>query len=75
MARSGVRIADIFRESYFEEKVRAMAAGAKKRFGDLLQYDVEEELANFKVFIAIHAYHTFVNLCSDLQRDIKTYEG
>lgn len=54
MARSGVRVADIFRESFFEEKVRNMAAGAKKRFGDLLQYDVEEELARFKVFLVIH---------------------
>ncbi|TGO37162.1 hypothetical protein BHYA_0104g00200 [Botrytis hyacinthi] len=52
MARSGVRVADIFRESYFEEKVRSMAAGAKKRFGDLLQYDVEEELARFKTYRA-----------------------
>ncbi|RAL65853.1 hypothetical protein DID88_005516 [Monilinia fructigena] len=50
MARTGVRVADIFRESFFEEKVRNMAAGAKKRFGDLLQYDVEEELARFKTY-------------------------
>ncbi|PQE04928.1 adenylosuccinate synthetase protein [Rutstroemia sp. NJR-2017a BBW] len=52
MARSGVRIADIFREDFFEEKVRAMASGAKKRFGDLLQYDVEEELVRFKKYRA-----------------------
>jgi hypothetical protein len=29
-----------------------MAASFKKRFGDLLQYDVEEELARFKVRIS-----------------------
>ncbi|KAM3075346.1 Adenylosuccinate synthase [Clarireedia jacksonii] len=52
MARAGVRISDMFREAYFEEKVRAMASDAKKRFGDLLQYDVEEELARFKKYRA-----------------------
>ncbi len=52
MSRSGVRIADIFREDFFENKVRTMAASFKKRFGDLLQYDVEEELARFKVRIS-----------------------
>jgi adenylosuccinate synthase len=55
MARSGVRIADIFREDFFEEKVRAMASGAKKRFGDLLQYDVEEELVRFKKYRTVLA--------------------
>lgn len=61
MARSGVRVADIFREKFFEEKVRNMAAGAKKRFGDLLQYDVEEELASFKVFLITRLVSVFIN--------------
>ncbi len=52
MSRSGVRIADIFREDFFENKVRTMAVSFKKRFGDLLQYDVEEELARFKARIS-----------------------
>jgi adenylosuccinate synthase len=46
--RSGIRIADIFRVGLFESKVRTMAAGFKKRFGNLLDYDVEDELARFK---------------------------
>ncbi|KAF4636585.1 hypothetical protein G7Y89_g1508 [Cudoniella acicularis] len=76
-SRSGLRIADIFQEEIFEEKVRKLAsvlfyifslsvitwfpspnpcvgpsylAGFKKRFGSLLEYDVEDELANFKLY-------------------------
>lgn len=51
-SRSGLRMADIFRAEQFEKKVRTLAAGFKKRFGDLLQYDVEEELARFKTYRA-----------------------
>lgn len=50
-SRSGVRVADIFRVELFEKKVRMMAAGFKKRFGDLLQYDVEDELERFKASV------------------------
>jgi adenylosuccinate synthase len=46
-SRSGLRIADLFQEDY-ENKIRKLATGFKKRFGDLLQYDVEEELAALK---------------------------
>ncbi|KAK4210349.1 adenylosuccinate synthetase [Rhypophila decipiens] len=49
-ARSGVRVHDIFNEEVFERKLRQLAAGYKKRFGDLLQYDVEEEIARFKEY-------------------------
>ncbi len=48
-ARSGVRIADIFDEEAFEKQLRALAEGYRKRFGDLLKYDVEDELRRFKV--------------------------
>ncbi|POS85966.1 hypothetical protein EPUL_000969, partial [Erysiphe pulchra] len=47
-SRSGVRISEIFNEELFEKKVRSLATGFKKRYGELLQYDPEEEIANFK---------------------------
>ena len=47
-ARNGLRIHDIFNVPYFERKLRTLADGYKKRFGDLLKYDVEEEIARFK---------------------------
>ena len=40
---------DLFDESIFEEKLRRLAMGFQKRFGDLLKYDVEEEIARYKV--------------------------
>ncbi|KAG6034624.1 hypothetical protein E4U41_006470 [Claviceps citrina] len=49
-ARSGVRIHEIFDEPTFERKLRSLASSYKKRYGDLLQYDVEEELARFKEY-------------------------
>lgn len=52
--RSGVRIAEIFNEVTFEEKLRELARGFKKRYGDLLQYDVEEEISRFKVGFPIY---------------------
>ncbi|KAI0024580.1 Adenylosuccinate synthetase [Xylariomycetidae sp. FL0641] len=49
-ARSGVRVHEIFDEATFERKLRQMANGYKKRFGDLLKYDVEEELSRFRKY-------------------------
>lgn len=40
----------MFDEAVFGRKLRALAAGFRKRFGDLLQYDVEEELARFEKY-------------------------
>ena len=40
---------DLFDEKVFEQKLRRVAAGYQKRFGDLLKYDVEEEIARYKV--------------------------
>jgi adenylosuccinate synthase len=49
-SRSGVRIAEMFDEELFERKLRQLAFGFKKRYGDLLKYDVEEEIARFKEY-------------------------
>lgn len=48
-ARSGIRISEVFNEVVFEAKVRELARASKKRWGDLLRYDVEEEISRFKV--------------------------
>ncbi|EEU44651.1 uncharacterized protein NECHADRAFT_49575, partial [Fusarium vanettenii 77-13-4] len=49
-ARSGIRLSEIFDEELFESKLRRLAAGYAKRYGDLLKYDVEEEIARFKEY-------------------------
>lgn len=49
MARSGVRMSEVFNEPLFETKLRELARGYKERYGDLLKYDVEEEIQRFKV--------------------------
>ncbi|KAF1843819.1 uncharacterized protein K460DRAFT_378875 [Cucurbitaria berberidis CBS 394.84] len=49
MTRSGLRMCDLFDEHIFEQKLRRLAMGYQKRFGDLLKYDPEEEIAKFKV--------------------------
>ncbi|OAA58742.1 adenylosuccinate synthetase [Cordyceps fumosorosea ARSEF 2679] len=46
--RSGVRLAEIFDEAAFEDKLRRLADGFRKRFGPLLKYDVEDEIARFR---------------------------
>jgi len=48
-SRSGIRISEIFNEEKFEKKLRELARGYQKRYGDLLKYDVEEEITRFKV--------------------------
>lgn len=45
---------DLFDEDIFEQKLRRLAMGYQKRFGDLLKYDLEEEIANFKVLLSPH---------------------
>lgn len=45
--RSGVRIGDIFDKEYMESRLNNMADGARKRYGDLLSYDIEAELKQF----------------------------
>lgn len=51
MTRSGVRMADLFDQKVFETKLRRLADGFKKRFGDLLQYDVEDEIARYREYV------------------------
>jgi adenylosuccinate synthase len=48
-SRSGIRVYELFNWPGFEKKLRLLAHGYKRRFGDLLVYDVEEELAKYKV--------------------------
>lgn len=47
-ARRGVRVGEILDEEVFERKLRDLAASYRSRFGEL-DYDVEEEIARFKV--------------------------
>jgi adenylosuccinate synthase len=50
MTRSGIRVADLFDEQIFETKFLRMVHGFQKRFGDLLKYDPEDELARYKEY-------------------------
>ncbi|KAA8893680.1 Adenylosuccinate synthetase [Sphaerosporella brunnea] len=49
-SRSGVRVYELFDWPIFEKKLRLLAQGYKLRFGDLLSYNVEEELSKYKVY-------------------------
>lgn len=67
MTRSGLRMCDLFDEEVFEKKLRRVADGYKKRFGDLLQYDVEEEIARYKVRtldLDLYSVHQMLTLLS-----------
>ncbi|KAF6808170.1 adenylosuccinate synthetase [Colletotrichum sojae] len=46
-ARNGITIREMLDEEVFERKLRQLASGFKKRFGDLLVYDIEEEVSRF----------------------------
>ena len=74
-ARSGIRLAEMFNEGLFERKLRQLAAGYKKRYGDLLQYDVEEEITRFKQYRLALADHvvdavTFMKDAQERQANI-----
>lgn len=45
--RSGVRVSEVFDKARFDAKLRQLATGFQKRYGDLLVYDPEEEIARF----------------------------
>lgn len=49
-ARSGIRVYELFHWETFEKKLRGLARSFKKLHGDLLVYDVKEELAQYKVY-------------------------
>lgn len=74
-ARSGIRLAEMFNVGLFERKLRQLAAGYKKRYGDLLQYDVEEEITRFKQYRLDLAGHivdavVFMNDAQERQANI-----
>ncbi|KAJ4267310.1 Adenylosuccinate synthase [Fusarium torreyae] len=46
-ARTGIKMTDVFHPDIFEQKVRRLADGYQKRFGELFEYDIEAELARF----------------------------
>lgn len=48
--RSGVRISDIFDKETFDRRLRALSIGYRKRYGEILQYDVEREIASFDMY-------------------------
>ncbi|KAF5696404.1 adenylosuccinate synthetase [Fusarium globosum] len=41
---------DVFNPEVFEQKLRRLANGFQKRFGELLKYDIEAELARFNEY-------------------------
>lgn len=43
-------MAEVFNPELFESKLRRLNDGYRKRFGDLFDYDVEEELARFNEY-------------------------
>jgi adenylosuccinate synthase len=49
-ARTGIKMTDVFHTDIFEQKVRRLADGFKKRFGELLEYDIEAELSRFEEY-------------------------
>jgi adenylosuccinate synthase len=49
-ARTGIKMTDVFHPDIFEQKVRRLADGYRKRFGELLEYDIEAELARFEEY-------------------------
>jgi adenylosuccinate synthase len=49
-SRGGLMLADVFDHEILESKLRKLYDRYKKRFGDLLQYDVEEEISRFKKY-------------------------
>ncbi|KAL8733328.1 MAG: hypothetical protein Q9166_002152 [cf. Caloplaca sp. 2 TL-2023] len=50
-ARSGVRIHQIFDKEEFDRRLRALAEGAKKRYGDAIAgYDEMEEISRFDTY-------------------------
>ena len=64
--RSGITMSEMFRPELFETRLRKLAEGYRKRFGDALKYDVEEEIERFKGYRERLAHYvvdavTFVN--------------
>lgn len=47
--RDGLRVIDLYHES-FEPKLRLLAEGYRKRYGDLLKYSVDDEIGRFREY-------------------------
>lgn len=50
--RSGIHVSEVFNKEEFDRKLRHLAHGFKKRYGDLLSYDPDEEIARFDSYRA-----------------------
>ncbi|KAF3763532.1 adenylosuccinate synthase activity protein [Cryphonectria parasitica EP155] len=68
-ARTGIKLAEVFDAETFERKLRHLHSGYAKRYGDLLQYDVEDELKRFQDYRVSLAKYTVdaVALVKDAQ--------
>jgi hypothetical protein len=62
---------DLFEKEALALKVRRLAEGFKKWFGELLKYDVEEELARLKASGFYYLLHIF-HFCSLSTRDVES---
>ncbi|MCJ1336889.1 hypothetical protein MMC09_002167 [Bachmanniomyces sp. S44760] len=75
VARSGVRVHQIFDKEMMDRRLRTMARGAEKRYGGLGSYNVEEEIVRFDTYRAkLYPYVTdVVTLMDDAQKqeDVK----
>ncbi|KAL9604939.1 MAG: hypothetical protein Q9219_000127 [cf. Caloplaca sp. 3 TL-2023] len=49
-ARSGVRVHQIFNKDEFDRRLRVLARGAQRRYGDLQGYSVEDEITRFDTY-------------------------
>ncbi|KAM0460086.1 hypothetical protein ACHAO4_002216 [Trichoderma viride] len=49
-ARTGIKMTDVFYPDLFEQKVRRLADGYRKRFGELFEHDIQAELARFNEY-------------------------
>ncbi|KAI0010241.1 Adenylosuccinate synthetase, partial [Xylariaceae sp. FL0662B] len=47
-SRSGIKLAEVFDAELFERKLRQLHSSYSKRYGNLLKYNVEDELERFK---------------------------
>lgn len=70
-ARSGVRICEVFNEQLFNQRLRELAAGFKKRYGDLLKYDVEEEISRFNVSSRHYGEHVTDSISAGISSRIE----
>ncbi|KAI1155415.1 Adenylosuccinate synthetase [Nemania diffusa] len=49
-ARTGIKLTDVFYPELFGQKVRRLADGYQRRFGELFEYDIKAELARFNEY-------------------------